>query len=141
LGAFFHELFRAELYKRNQGRIARQVTAVAVAIVIGLGAWSFSTWSGGQAEAWINNAWMRFGIPFFVAVVGMWAAFRLVNMPSFADFLISVEAEMNKVSWPARTELFRASIVVLCVIFVLALVLFAYDLFWRELLELLRIIE
>ena len=34
-------------------------------------------------------------------------------MPAFADFLIAVEAEMNKVSWPTRTELFRGSMVVI----------------------------
>ena len=59
------------------------------------------------------------------------------NMPSFADFLISVEAEMNKVSWPTRTELFRASMVVILVIFVLAAILFVYDVAWRFLLRML----
>lgn len=140
MGAFFHELFHAGLYKRNQGRIARQVTAAAVAIVIGVGAWSLSGWTSGQDALWINNPWMRFGVPIMTALVGAWAAYRLVNVPAFADFLISVEAEMNKVSWPSRTELFRASVVVLCVIFILAFVLFVYDLFWRELLQLLDII-
>jgi preprotein translocase subunit SecE len=48
-------------------------------------------------------------------------------MPTFADFLISVEGEMNKVSWPSRSELFRASLVVILVIFFLAALLFAYD--------------
>jgi preprotein translocase subunit SecE len=51
----------------------------------------------------------------------------VVNIPSFADFLISVEGEMNKVSWPSRGELFRASVVVILVIFFLAFLLFAYD--------------
>jgi preprotein translocase subunit SecE len=137
LGALLHELFRGGLYKRNQGRIARQVTAVAVAVVIGVGAWSLSAWSGARTESRV----VEFGIPLALALVGMWIAYRLVNVPAFADFLISVEAEMNKVSWPSRSELFKASIVVLVVIFVLAFVLFAYDLFWRELLQLLNIIE
>ena len=56
-----------------------------------------------------------------------WAAFRIVQLPSFADFLISVEGEMNKVSWPSRGELFRASLVVMVVIFFLSALLFAYD--------------
>lgn len=141
MGAFFHELFRAGLYKRNQGRIARQVTAVAIAIVIGVGAWSLSGWASGQEALWISHPWMRFGAPIMIALVGLWASYRLVNIPAFADFLISVEAEMNKVSWPTRTELFRASVVVLCVIFILAFVLFAYDLFWQKLLQLLGIRE
>jgi preprotein translocase subunit SecE len=137
LGAFFHELFRAEIYKRNQGRLARQLTAVAVALVIGIGAWCLSEWTAARTDSEV----MRFGVPLGLALVGLWSAFRLVNMPAFADFLISVEAEMNKVSWPARSELFRASVVVICVIFVLAFILFMYDLFWRESLQLLNVIE
>jgi preprotein translocase subunit SecE len=34
---------------------------------------------------------------------------------------------MNKVSWPSRHELFRASVVVILVIFFLAALLFGYD--------------
>ena len=35
---------------------------------------------------------------------------------------------MNKVSWPSRGELYRASLVVIVVIFLLTAILFAYDL-------------
>jgi len=41
-----------------------------------------------------------------------------------------VEAEMNKVSWPTRGELFRASMVVLVTIFLLAVVLWLFDVVW-----------
>ena len=44
------------------------------------------------------------------------------------DFLNQVYLEMNKVSWPGRSELWRASIVVIVVIFFLAGLLFVYDL-------------
>ena len=66
-------------------------------------------------------------IPLIVLAVGAWAAFRVVNIPRFAEFLISVENEMGKVSWPSRGELFRASMVVLVVIFMLTVILFTYD--------------
>ena len=62
----------------------------------------------------------------------LWAGFRLIQFPVFADFLISVEAEMNKVSWPTRSELMKASGVVIFVIFFLAIVLFAYDFVWKS---------
>ena len=64
----------------------------------------------------------------------------IIAYPVFADFLIAVEAEMNKVSWPTRGELFRASMVVLIEIFALAIVLTAYDLFWNGLLRVLHIV-
>ena len=77
---------------------------------------------------------MRYFVPLVVLLVGLWTSFRVVQMPTFADFLISVEGEMSKVSWPARGELFRASIVVMLVIFILAAVLFGFDVMWEFLL-------
>jgi preprotein translocase SecE subunit len=80
------------------------------------------------------NLGLRFLIPGVLLVASMWGSYRLVNVPGFADFLIAVEAEMNKVSWPTRVELFRASMVVMILIFSLAIVLAAFDSFWRILL-------
>jgi preprotein translocase subunit SecE len=130
------ELFRFGLYKRNQGRIARQATFGAFAVIVALGAWSLTAYLGGYiSDVGVNNPewpiWkqnlIHFGAPLAILAVGLWASFRLVQMPTFADFLISVEGEMNKVSWPSRSELFRASLVVILVIFFLAFLLFAYD--------------
>jgi preprotein translocase subunit SecE len=113
-------MFNASRYKRSQGRIARQVTGAAIALVFAVLAWRM--YEVAQTDV------SRYVIPGILLAVGVWIAFRLVNIPSFADFLISVEAEMNKVSWPGRTELWRASMVVIVVIFLLAGILFAYDL-------------
>ncbi len=132
---FFREFFQLGIYKRSQGRIARQVTFATLAIVILLGAWRLSVFAINEGHP------VRFGVPSVFALVGIWVAFRLVNIPSFADFLIAVEAEMNKVSWPTRLELFRSSLVVIVLILFLAFVLFGYDLFWRALLHLLRIVD
>jgi preprotein translocase subunit SecE len=134
-GAARNDWFSVELYKRSQGRFARQATFGALAIIFALGAWSLHT---------ILLGWQGTGVAFGIAaaflVVGVWFAFRLVNMPRFADFLISVEAEMNKVSWPTRTELFRSSIVVIVTIFGLAMLLFFYDVIWRYVLMFLGVI-
>jgi preprotein translocase subunit SecE len=131
----FRELFQLGIYKRSQGRIARQITFATLAIVILLGAWRLSVFEISATHA------MRFAVPGVMAVVGIWLAFRLVNIPAFADFLIAVEAEMNKVSWPTRGELVRSSLVVIFCIFFLATVLLGFDLFWRTLLHLLRVID
>ena len=135
-GPFLRGLFQFNVYKRSQGRIARQVTWVVIAIVVALGAWRLNVLA-------INSSYMtvRYMVPGLLLLVGWWIAFRLVNMPNFADFLIAVEAEMNKVSWPSRSELIRSSLVVICSIFFLAGVLFGYDLFWRQVLTLLDVIH
>ncbi|MBN2293711.1 MAG: preprotein translocase subunit SecE [Pirellulales bacterium] len=76
---------------------------------------------------------MQFALPGVLLLLCLWVTYRLVNVPSFADFLIAVEAEMNKVSWPTRQELFRGSAVVLITIILLAALLFAFDMFWNKL--------
>ena len=134
-------LLSYHLYKRSQGRIARQATFAALAIVVALGCWKLSDRLGGQGDIWrLPNAFWRWGLPGVLLLAGCWLVFKLVNKQTFADFLIAVEAEMNKVSWPSRKELIRASVVVIITIFLLAIVLFGYDLFWQFLLyDLLRI--
>jgi preprotein translocase subunit SecE len=131
VGAFVQELFRVGVYKRNQGRIARQATFAALALIVALGAWTLSEFLQERGPV------AHYLVPFVLLVAGVWASFRIVNMPSFADFLISVEGEMNKVSWPSRGELFRASIVVMAVIFFLAALLFFYDLALKEIYDVL----
>jgi preprotein translocase subunit SecE len=138
VGAFVQELFRVGLYKRSQGRIARQVTFAALAVIIALAAYCLNDYYAGRdttLETTSREIITEYAVPLTVLFVGMWASFRIVQMPSFADFLISVEAEMNKVSWPSRSELIRASMVVILMIFILAAVLFFYDLAWKFLLE------
>ncbi|WP_442482985.1 preprotein translocase subunit SecE [Aeoliella sp. SH292] len=122
MGAFLSELLKFDIYKRSQGRIVRQVTFAALAIIIALGCWSLSF-----AMQEVENPAVRYSVPLAILAVGLWASFRLVQMPQFADFLISVEAEMNKVAWPKRRELINASIVVILVIFLLAGLLFGFD--------------
>jgi preprotein translocase subunit SecE len=112
-------MFNTSRYKRSQGKMARQVTLGALAVIVLAGAWRLS-------DSALTDLY-RYGVPLLVLVVGWWACFRIVNIPRFADFLISVEAEMNKVQWPARNELWRASTVVIVVIFFLAGLLFGYD--------------
>jgi preprotein translocase subunit SecE len=132
VGALVQELFRFDLYKRSQGKIARQVTFAALALIVVLAAWCLSDYYKGR----VGSTYVSYGIvPAVVLVLGLWASFRVVQMPSFADFLISVEAEMNKVSWPTWTELFRSSMVVILMIFILASILFFYDFAWKFLLE------
>ena len=69
-------------------------------------------------------------MPLIIAAIGGWLIFRMVNYPRFADFLISVETEMNKVSWASKTELYRATIVVLVTMFSLAFIMRAFDTLW-----------
>jgi preprotein translocase subunit SecE len=132
---FLRDLFTLSVYKGSQGRITRRATFAALALSLLIGAWRMSVYLEGYGPT------MRYVVPGIVLLLGVWVAYRVVNLPRFADFLIAVEAEMNKVSWPSRTELFRSTIVVLITILFLAAVLYAYDILWRLLLQALGVIR
>jgi len=128
VSAFFEEFGRVGVYKRSQGRIVRQVTFAALALTLLIGLWRLGRTLQGYGD--IFPAWVCIVLPAVLAVAGLWVAYRAVNLPAFADFLIAVEAEMNKVSWPSRGELFRWSVVVIVVIFAIGLLLAAFDFCW-----------
>ncbi len=82
---------------------------------------------------------VQFTLPFLLLALSLWFAWRVVNLPSFADFLIATEAELNKVSWTTRKRLFQDTIVVLTTMVLLAALLFAMDQAWLHLLSWKRI--
>ena len=84
---------------------------------------------------------VKAGVPTAIVLFAGWVIFRLVNYPPFAEFLISVEGEMNKVSWASKQELYRATVVVLSTMLFLAVVLYAYDFIWVHLLKTIGVIQ
>lgn len=139
-GSLWRELFSVSMYKRNQGKVARQVTFAALAAALLLGVWRLSQllpiWFGGGAApgaaslGGIDLGVLRIGVPAVLGLLSAWVCYRIVNVPRFADFLIAVESEMTKVSWPSKDEVVRSSAVVIFLIFALAAILAGYDLFW-----------
>ncbi|MCA8987548.1 MAG: preprotein translocase subunit SecE [Planctomycetaceae bacterium] len=124
--SFLGELFSVGLYKRNQGRHVRQISAIAIAAVFLVAAWTMQIQLLSGASELMKNL-----IPGAVSVLGVWLAYRIVNYPPAADFMIAVQAEMEKVSWPTWSQLWRATIVVLFVMIFLAVSLFAFDVLWQ----------
>lgn len=139
-GGFWSELLKFGLYKPNQGKVVRQLSFVGGAVLSLLSAYQIA-----HMEIWdmlltqIGGAALGNSAPWlmlvFLGAVVMWVCFRAVNYPKFADFLIAVEAEMNKVSWPSKQELWRASLVVIFVIFAMAGLLFLFDVIWTYVFE------
>jgi preprotein translocase subunit SecE len=135
-GTFLGELGTVELYKRNQGRLVRQLTFSGFGLALFAGVYTLSrTWLSGSVAV------VRLGLPAAIFCLGAWVAFRLVNYPRFADFLISVESEIDKVSWPSRTELYRSTLVVLGTMLAMSLVLAVFDLVWQAALRLIGVLN
>lgn len=122
MNQFVAELFKTGTYKSKQGRIARISTAVAIFVILTAGIYQLynSVLAG-------HGAFAVYGLPLILLAINAWFSYRVVNYSKFADFLIQVEAEMRKVSWPGKDELIRSSVVVIVVMLLLTVLLFGYD--------------
>lgn len=74
-------------------------------------------------------------VPLLLLAVSLWLAWRIVNMPTFADFLIATEAELNKVSWTTQKRLVQDTIVVLVTVVLMSILLFSMDWTWKVVLS------
>lgn len=139
---FVAAVLSGALYKRNAARLVRSLTLAAFASLAVIGAWVMhQTVFGDFNDDTATGAAMMYGIPALVAITGVWVSYRLVHYPPFADFLIDVEMELAKVNWPARGEVYRATVVVITVMFLLSMVLFAYDVIWQQLLRAIQVLQ
>jgi preprotein translocase subunit SecE len=101
-----------------------------------LGSWFMETTESAETFA----AVFKFLLAGIVALFGMWFGYRVVHWPTFADFLISVEGEMAKVSWPNKAEVRSSTIVVLTVFLLLSAMIYAADLVFVFLLKVFRVV-
>lgn len=105
--------------------MVRQFTFFAIVVISAFGCLTlFNSVLMGSGKS------LQVGLPLALWAFASWVAFRVVNFPKFADFLVSVESELEKVTWPSRTEVVQATMVVLFTMFSLGVFLFLIDLIW-----------
>jgi preprotein translocase SecE subunit len=132
--------FHTNAYKRSQGRRLRQYTIMGLLVLTLSGVYSMmhrDILPAGDLvykmpfglENFTALTDQQYSVPLLLGVGAIWLAWRTVNIPTFADFLIATEAEMNKVSWSSRKRLFQDTIVVLVTTLLLTLFLLVIDLF------------
>jgi preprotein translocase SecE subunit len=83
----------------------------------------------------------KYTLPLVIAALSLWLAWRIVNVPTFADFLIATEAELNKVSWTTRRRLIQDTIVVLVTVILTAVFLLAADAGWSAALKAIGVLK
>lgn len=106
------------------------MTMLAVMVLFLCAGWRMTLMSFERVWLLNQHEFRLLGAGLLVAF-GCWFAYRLVQFPAFADFLVSVEAEMIKVYWPSYNELYSSTIVVLVVFVLLAASIFMFDTCWQ----------
>jgi preprotein translocase subunit SecE len=133
---FFLNFLRVDLYKPMQGWYARVYTAAGLGLIACAGVWRIH-------EATLELQWLilRLSMPTIFALIFAWLVFRIIEFPPFAEFLIATEAEMNKVSWTSKDDLFRATTVVLSTVLVMAVFLYLVDTLWTFVLRMIGVLQ
>lgn len=115
------------IYKKGQGKYTRLCSAAGVAIIAILGCLRlYDKLQGADAGLWIETM-----VPAGLLVVLGSLIFWLVNKPVIADFMVSAEGEMKKVSWSSRKEIIASTVIVITVVVVMASLLGFTDLGFR----------
>ena len=126
----------ADIYQRKQGRVLRRCTAGAIVLACVLASQALY-----HSVLYDLGTRTAYSVLVVMNLAGAWFAFRAINYPVFADFLIDVESEMTKVTWPSWAELQRATVVVLGTMFLFSALLFGYDIAWQKFLELTGVLR
>ena len=96
-------------------------------ILIGLGCFQlYRILEGSEASLWVRTM-----VPTFIFVVFSGLGFWLVNRVTVADFMISAESEMKKVSWSSRKEITVSTFIVISVVVIVAVLLGVTDLIFQ----------
>jgi len=113
-----------EIYKKGQGKYTRLCTAFGAAIIAALGCMELYK----SIPPDLGGMWVQTMVPVGIFVILGLLIFYLVNKPSVANFMISAEGEMKKVSWSSKSEVAFSTLVVIAVVILLAVFLGAVDL-------------
>jgi len=120
-----------DIYKSGQGKYTRLYSGLAVGAIVAIGCWRLY-----ERLAVLNisdNAreWVQTLVPAGVFVVLCYLVFWLVNRPTVADFMISAEGELKKVSWSSRKEVTVSTFIVIFVVILMACLLGLTDIFFK----------
>ena len=112
------------IYKRGQGKYTRLWSSLAIAVICGLGCLQLYK----KLQATDVGLWVETMVPAGLFVVLGTLIFWLINKPTLADFMISAEGEMKKVSWSSRKEIAISTFIVIVVVILMAVLLGTTDL-------------
>lgn len=139
--------FTAATYKPNQGRLVRRATLLGLLALAGCGIWTLlhhhtldtmGDWVIRLPFSGVKLTILRdvkFTVPLILSALLFWLSYRVVHMPTFAEFLIATEGELNKIAWPTRRSLIQDTIVVLTTVILLTVFLFFVDIAWGKILS------
>jgi preprotein translocase subunit SecE len=128
-----------EKYKWGQGKTTRLYSVVSVSLLAGIGCYRlYQKLVAAVDVTETMGLWITVVVPIAVLLVVAGVLYWLVNKPTVADFLISAEGELKKVSFSSKKEITVSTFVVIIVVFLMTAMLgvadFCFNLFFSSVL-------
>ncbi len=127
------------IYKKGQGKITRISSALGLIIVSGAGCYKLYDRLAGSSLVSDRKMQLLISTMIPAAVFAITSALFLflVNRPSVADFMISAEGEIKKVSWSSKKEIAVSTFIVIVVMALMATILGLTDLIFGAIIEMI----
>jgi preprotein translocase subunit SecE len=136
------------IYKRGQGYWTRMGTAIAAGLIAFLTAnfifthmraYVIGTGTDGRLQYIPTSICLAVAGAFLVAI--LFVAWRKMNKPANADFLIATDSEMKKVNWTTKKELIGSTKVVIFFVILISLLLFVLDVIFGYFFHLIKVLQ
>jgi len=128
------------IYKSGQGYWTRMLSAIGLGAIVLAGV----AWLWGQFQGWFNHNTVYYQGGMAVSVIvffGLLAWYLLGRKVRIVDFMIATEAEMKKVNWPSRKEIFGSTIVVIAGTLLMASLLWLINICFAALFQAVGILQ
>ena len=145
------------IHKKGQGYWTRICTAAGAGLLVLLTAnfvwqqlppWITSWMTPSDPKATVDAAAIAntarnvtLAVAAVVAIGLAWLCWYLMNKPTNVDFLIATDSEMKKVNWTSRKELIGSTKVVIFFMFLIAILLFGFDIFFGYLFYFMGVLK
>ena len=129
-----------EKYKWGQGKNTRLYSAVSVAVIAAIGCWIlYNKLTAAIDTSQVAGLWISTTVPLGLFASIATLLYWLVNRPAIADFLISAEGELKKVSFSSKKEIAVSTFIVIIVVVFMAAMLgfaaFSFELFFSNVVK------
>ncbi len=131
------------IYKKNQGFYTRVCSAIAMAVLVLLGAkWVWDQLGQIRMENSSATIYVQAtGAALLVAIFGFIGYYYIGRKQRVVDFMIATEGEMKKVNWSTRREILGSTWIVIGLTIFIALFCFAFDWFFSSIFRWMEVLD
>ena len=130
------------IYKQGQGYWTRVMSAIALGMLVLMGAYWVSDQFKSVSVAGYEPIYSQAVVFLIILAVFGWLGFHLIGRkPKVVDFMIATEGEMKKVNWSSRREILGSTWVVIAFTIFVAVLCFTFDRVFQGLFTWMGVLE